>query len=173
MQQPWIRQPSQGIVRFDGWHFTVMHFSREISAPGLGRAMAQAPDGALWAGTNKGQLRIPSDSLDQFGVLPATIFHVGSEPATRSPVCTSGGMAFCGWAQTRDCIVLSEARSHLSFPTYRFTTSSRTTPESGGSVRGGVWRARLATPCSESFPMSLIVRRKHTASLKTPRAINF
>jgi signal transduction histidine kinase/ligand-binding sensor domain-containing protein len=66
-----------GLARFDGTHFTTIEFSPQTPTEGLSRALAEGPDGDLWAGTNRGVLRIPSAALNQFGPLPANVYHVG------------------------------------------------------------------------------------------------
>jgi ligand-binding sensor domain-containing protein len=70
----------EGLVRFDGRHFTTIEFSPQTPTEGLSQALAEGPDGDLWAGTNTGVLRIPSTALDQFGRLPATVYHAGAGP---------------------------------------------------------------------------------------------
>jgi signal transduction histidine kinase/ligand-binding sensor domain-containing protein len=67
-----------GLARFDGTHFTTIEFSPQTPTEGLSRALAEGPDGDLWAGTNAGVLRIPRAALDQFGRLPASVYHLGS-----------------------------------------------------------------------------------------------
>jgi ligand-binding sensor domain-containing protein len=67
-----------GLARFDGRNFTTIEFSPQIPTERLSRALAEGPDGDLWAGTNTGVLRIPSAALDQFGRLPSTVYHPGS-----------------------------------------------------------------------------------------------
>jgi signal transduction histidine kinase/ligand-binding sensor domain-containing protein len=67
-----------GLARFDGRIFTTIELSPQIPTEGLSRALAEGPDGDLWAGTNTGVLRIPSAALDQFGRLPSTVYHPGS-----------------------------------------------------------------------------------------------
>ena len=57
------------LERFDGRHFTTIEFSPEVQTIGLSRALAEGPDGDLWAGTLTGVLRIPRAALDQFGRL--------------------------------------------------------------------------------------------------------
>src|SRR5580700_7433780 len=69
-----------GLARFDGTHFTTIEFSPQTPTEGLSRALAEGPDGDLWAGTNRGVLRIPSAALDQFGRLPARVYHAGAGP---------------------------------------------------------------------------------------------
>jgi signal transduction histidine kinase/ligand-binding sensor domain-containing protein len=69
------------LERFDGRHFTTIEFSPEVQTIGLSRALAEGPDGDLWAGTLTGVLRIPRAALDQFGRLPATVYHAGAGPA--------------------------------------------------------------------------------------------
>jgi signal transduction histidine kinase len=70
----------EGLARFDGRHFTTIELSPQTPTEGLSQALAEGPDGDLWAGTNTGVLRIPSASLDQFGRLPARVYHAGAGP---------------------------------------------------------------------------------------------
>jgi ligand-binding sensor domain-containing protein len=75
----WVGTAS-GLSRFDGRHFTTIEFSPQTPTEGLSQALAEGPDGDLWAGTNTGVLRIPSTALDQFGRLSATVYHAGAGP---------------------------------------------------------------------------------------------
>src|SRR5258705_7976184 len=50
---------AEGLLRFDGRHFTPIKFLPHDS-PILVRALAEAPDGALWVGTPGGLARISS-----------------------------------------------------------------------------------------------------------------
>src|SRR5580693_547966 len=89
----------EGLVRFDGRHFTAVEFSTRTPTEGLSQALAEGPDGDLWAGTNTGVLRIPSTALDQFGRLPATAYHAGAGPGdTITALQFSGDGAL--WAGT-------------------------------------------------------------------------
>jgi len=65
------------LARFDGRHVHTVEFPPGTATRGIGRAIAEAPDGALWAGTSQGLLRIPSAALNQFGPMPSTLYHVG------------------------------------------------------------------------------------------------
>jgi ligand-binding sensor domain-containing protein len=69
-----------GLARFDGRHTTI-EFSPRTPTEGLSQALAEGPDSDLWASTNTGVLRIPSAALDQFGRLPATVYHAGAGPS--------------------------------------------------------------------------------------------
>jgi hypothetical protein len=55
----WIGTPNR-LERFDGWHFHEVEFPPQTATSGIGRALAEAPDGALWAGTSQGLLRAVS-----------------------------------------------------------------------------------------------------------------
>ena len=72
----WIGGPN-ALTRFDGRHCQVVEFPPQTVTHGIGHALAEAPDGALWAGTQEGLLRIPSTVLDQFGPMTSRIYHVG------------------------------------------------------------------------------------------------
>ncbi len=93
----WVGTGS-GLVRFDGTYFTTIEFSPKTQTEGLTRALAEGPDGDLWAGTNKGVLRIPKAALGQFGPLPSTTYHLGTDAATVTAlhVCRNGTV----WAST-------------------------------------------------------------------------
>src|SRR5262249_40910397 len=66
-----------GLLRFDGRHFTPIQFLPQVS-PILVSALAEAPDGALWVGTRAGLARIPSPSSVELGRTVSSIFHPGS-----------------------------------------------------------------------------------------------
>jgi len=68
---------AEGLLRFDGRHFTPMKFLPQDS-PILVRALAEAPDGALWVGTRAGLARISSPSSVELGRTGSSIFHPGS-----------------------------------------------------------------------------------------------
>src|SRR5258705_13862007 len=53
---------AEGLLRFDGRHFTPIKFLPHDS-PILVRALAEAPDGALWVGTPGGLARISSGGV--------------------------------------------------------------------------------------------------------------
>ena len=69
------------LERFDGRHFQAVMFPPQIGSLGIGHALAEAPDGALWVGTGGGVLRIPSTSLGRFGLMNSTVYHVGAGQA--------------------------------------------------------------------------------------------
>jgi ligand-binding sensor domain-containing protein len=72
----WIGGPN-ALTRFDGRHCQVVEFPPQTVTHGIGHALAEAPDGALWAGTQEELLRIPSTALDQFGPMTSRVYHVG------------------------------------------------------------------------------------------------
>jgi signal transduction histidine kinase/ligand-binding sensor domain-containing protein len=88
-----------GLARFDGRHFTTAEFSPEVQPEGLSHALAEGPDGDLWAATVTGALRIPSTALDQFGRLPATVYHAGTGPGDTITVLQFSGDGIL-WAGT-------------------------------------------------------------------------
>src|SRR5258705_975896 len=53
---------AEGLLRFDGRHFTPIKFLPQAS-PILVRALAEGPDGALWVGTPGGLARISSGGV--------------------------------------------------------------------------------------------------------------
>ena len=56
----------EGLLRFDGRHFTPIEFLPQASPVSVS-ALAEAPDGALWVGTKAGLARIPSGGLSELG----------------------------------------------------------------------------------------------------------
>jgi signal transduction histidine kinase/ligand-binding sensor domain-containing protein len=66
-----------GLLRFDGRHFTPIQFLSQAS-PILVSALAEAPDGALWVGTRAGLARIPSPRSSELGRTVSSIYHSGS-----------------------------------------------------------------------------------------------
>jgi signal transduction histidine kinase/ligand-binding sensor domain-containing protein len=72
----WLSVGSDTLTRFDGRHFT------EI-ASFTARVLATDAEGGLWAGTNGGLQRIPATALNQFGRLPATLYHPGPGPGSQ------------------------------------------------------------------------------------------
>src|ERR1700730_15576541 len=66
-----------GLLRFDGRHFTPIQFLPQAS-PILVSALAEAPDGALWVGTRAGLARIPSPGSSELGRTVSSIYHSGS-----------------------------------------------------------------------------------------------
>ncbi len=68
--------------RFDGRHFTTIEFSPQMQTEGLSQCFGRR---ARWrsVGGHKltGVLRIPRAALDQFGRLPAKVYHAGAGPA--------------------------------------------------------------------------------------------
>ena len=68
---------AEGLLRFDGRHFTPIKFLPQDS-PILVRALAEAPDGALWVGTPGGLARIPSGGSSELGHTVSSLYHPGS-----------------------------------------------------------------------------------------------
>jgi signal transduction histidine kinase/streptogramin lyase len=66
-----------GLLRFDGRHFTPIQFLPQASAI-LVSALAEAPDGALWVGTRAGLARIASPGSSELGRTVSSIYHPGS-----------------------------------------------------------------------------------------------
>jgi signal transduction histidine kinase/ligand-binding sensor domain-containing protein len=66
-----------GLLRFDGRHFTPIQFLPQAS-PILVSALAEAPDGALWVGTRAGLARISSLGSSELGRTVSSIYHPGS-----------------------------------------------------------------------------------------------
>jgi len=64
-----------GLLRFDGRHFTPIQFLPQAS-PILVSALAEAPDGAIWVGTRAGLARIPSPRSVELGRI--SIYHSAS-----------------------------------------------------------------------------------------------
>jgi ligand-binding sensor domain-containing protein len=64
-----------GLSRFDGRRFVNLGLE-SVAIPRV-RAMAEGPNGDLWLGTNAGLFRISKPSLNQFGKLPSTAYHLG------------------------------------------------------------------------------------------------
>jgi ligand-binding sensor domain-containing protein len=75
----WIATDS-GLNRFDGRHFTPIHFRGSKSTPqGFVSSLAEGPDGDLWIGTNTGLVRISQPGLDQFDRAPSVFYHTGTD----------------------------------------------------------------------------------------------
>ena len=68
---------AEGLLRFDGRHFTAIKFLPQDS-PILVRALAEAPDGALWVGTPGGLARIPSGGPSELDHTVFSLYHPGS-----------------------------------------------------------------------------------------------
>jgi signal transduction histidine kinase/ligand-binding sensor domain-containing protein len=68
---------NEGLVRFDGRHFTRIQFLPQASAI-LVNALAEAPDGALWVGTRGGLARIPSGGSSDPEHTISSLYHPGS-----------------------------------------------------------------------------------------------
>jgi ligand-binding sensor domain-containing protein len=66
-----------GLLRFDGRHFTPIKFLPQDS-PVLVNRLAEAPDGALWVGTPGGLARIPSGGSGEPGTVASSVYHPGS-----------------------------------------------------------------------------------------------
>ena len=64
----------EGLLRFDGRHFTVIEFLPQASPVSVS-ALAEAPDGALWVGTKGGVARIPSRGPGEFGHITSSLYH--------------------------------------------------------------------------------------------------
>jgi len=96
----WIGTPNT-LARFDGRHFHHVEFPPQTGTLGIGIAMAEAPDGALWVGSSLGLLRISSADFDQFGPMPSTVYHVGPGQPDRilSLHFTRDGVLWVGTAQ--------------------------------------------------------------------------
>jgi ligand-binding sensor domain-containing protein len=72
----WLSAGAETLTRFDGRQFT------DISLPHA-HVLAIAPDGDLWVGTDGELDRIPATALNQFGRLPATLYHPGPGLSSR------------------------------------------------------------------------------------------
>jgi signal transduction histidine kinase/ligand-binding sensor domain-containing protein len=72
----WIGTP-EGLLRFDGRHFTPIKFLPQDS-PVVVSTLAEAPDGALWVGTPGGLARIPSGGSSELGHTVSSLYHPGS-----------------------------------------------------------------------------------------------
>ena len=72
----WIGTPD-GLLRFDGRHFTPVKFLPQDS-PVVVSALVEAPDGALWVGTPGGLARIPSGGSGESGHMVSSLYHPGS-----------------------------------------------------------------------------------------------
>src|ERR1700722_10705585 len=72
----WLTVGSDILTRFDGRHFTAFSYPHA-------HALAVAPDGGLWIGTDDGLGRIPATALNQFGRLPVTLYRPGPGPGSR------------------------------------------------------------------------------------------
>jgi hypothetical protein len=88
-----------GLLRFDGRHFTPIQFLPQAS-PILVNALAEAPDGALWGVPKPGwrEFRAPGP-LNRDGQSPPFTILVPAM-AIRSSVFTSAGTAISGWVHT-------------------------------------------------------------------------
>ena len=85
-----------GIDRFDGRHFEKLKFAPGVATAGM-VVIAEASDGALWAGVIDGVMRIPADALDRFGVMPGTVYHIGpKELRVSSMRFTRSGVLWVG-----------------------------------------------------------------------------
>lgn len=67
-----------GLARFDGEHFTSIHFHGSASQGQIVHSLATTSDGDLWVGTDAGLERIPSAALDHFDPSLATLYQVGA-----------------------------------------------------------------------------------------------
>jgi len=67
----------EGLLRFDGRHFTRIEFLPQAS-PVSAVALAEAPDGALWVGTRGGVARIPSGEAGESGRITSSLYHPGT-----------------------------------------------------------------------------------------------
>jgi ligand-binding sensor domain-containing protein len=67
----------EGLLRFDGRHFTPVRFLPQAS-PILVNALVEAPDGAVWVGTQGGLARIPRGGSSEFGHTVSSLYHPGS-----------------------------------------------------------------------------------------------
>ena len=68
---------AEGLLRFDGRHFTPIKFLPQAS-PILVRALAEGPDGALWVGTPGGLARISSGGSSEPDHTVTSLYHPGS-----------------------------------------------------------------------------------------------
>jgi signal transduction histidine kinase/ligand-binding sensor domain-containing protein len=66
-----------GLARFDGEHFSQIHFRAGVLHESPVRALAVAPNDDLWVGTEGGLEHIPSVTLNHFDPSLATMFHPG------------------------------------------------------------------------------------------------
>jgi PAS domain S-box-containing protein len=67
---------AEGLLRFDGRHFTPIKFLPQDS-PILVRALAEGPDGALWVGTPGGLARISSGGSNEPDHTVTSLYHPG------------------------------------------------------------------------------------------------
>ena len=66
----------EGLLRFDGRHFTAIEFLPQASPVSVS-SLVEAPDGALWVGTRGGLARIPSAELAESGHIASSLYHPG------------------------------------------------------------------------------------------------
>jgi signal transduction histidine kinase/ligand-binding sensor domain-containing protein len=90
----WLSVGSDTLTRFDGRNFTDISFPRA-------RILAIAPDGGLWVGTDAGLQRIAATALNQFGRLPATLYHPGPGHGSRI-ICLRFSRSGILWVGTGD-----------------------------------------------------------------------
>jgi ligand-binding sensor domain-containing protein len=70
----------EGLLRFDGRHFTPIDFLPQAS-PVSAVALEEAPDGALWVGTTGGLARIASGEGNESGQITSSMYHPGTGDA--------------------------------------------------------------------------------------------
>jgi signal transduction histidine kinase/ligand-binding sensor domain-containing protein len=68
----------EGLLRFDGRHFTAVHFSQRASGAVSVNALAEGPDGGLWIGGTEGLAEIPKEPGRQADDEPSALFLPGS-----------------------------------------------------------------------------------------------
>src|SRR5882762_328849 len=91
----WVVVNGTSLMRFDGRRFTY------FDQPQTVKALALSPDGDLWVGTRDDLERIPADSLNQFGRLPAISYHPG--PGNSSQInCLHFSRSGVLWVGTED-----------------------------------------------------------------------
>jgi len=80
----WLIVNGTELVRFDGKHFNAFKQTHAINT------VALAPDGDLWIGTRNDLERIPAANLNQFGSMPATVYHPGEGKSTNVSILHFG-----------------------------------------------------------------------------------
>jgi ligand-binding sensor domain-containing protein len=68
---------SEGLVRFDGKHFTAVRFPQRASGAVSVNALAEGPDGRLWIGGAEGLAEISEEPLKQSDHAPSTLYLPG------------------------------------------------------------------------------------------------
>ena len=66
-----------GLLRFDGRHFTAVHFPQRASGAVYVSALAEGPDGGLWIGGSEGFAEISQEALKQLDHASSALYQPG------------------------------------------------------------------------------------------------